>query len=375
MAKAKDKYDDVEFVRDEVTQIYEAGRGNLADVLYRELIVNALKCKRDTLDILDLKVLSRAMAEFRYAARVFRPYRTIRKVSIFGSARTPEDDPYFKYAVEFARLLAEEEFMAITGAAEGIMKAGNVGAGAERSFGVNILLPFEQAANVIIGDDPKLVTFKCFFIRKIFFLMEAHAVALFPGGFGTHDEGFETLTLIQTGKTPPMPFLLMEIPGQDYWHNYDKFIREQLLGRSLISPEDLSLYKIIESPEEGVACIKSYYSTYHSIRHVRGKLVIRLEHALAGGGDKARVYAIVRDLVMKADPVPVRVEKEDLLGAFACFWPVKLGLGWDTRLMFPLVRGRGARRTVRRGDNVRNGRRRLNMRVRGRVAALDEVRG
>jgi hypothetical protein len=283
--KEKDKYDDLDFVRDEVTHIYEAaregGRADLSNVLYRELVVNALKCKRDALDILDLKVLSRAMAEFRYAARVFKPYRTIRKVSIFGSARTPEDDPYYRYAVEFARLLAREQFMVITGAAEGIMKAGNVGAGADQSFGVNILLPFEQAANVIIGDDPKLVTFKYFFIRKLFFVMEAHAVALFPGGFGTHDEGFETLTLIQTGKTPPMPLLLMELPGEDYWRNYDAFVRDQLLGRGLISPEDLSLYKIIESPEEGVAWVKSYYSTYHSIRHVRGKLVIRLERDLS----------------------------------------------------------------------------------------------
>jgi predicted Rossmann-fold nucleotide-binding protein len=171
--------------------------------------------------------------------------------------------------------------MVITGAADGIMKAGNVGAGAEKSFGVNILLPFEQAANEVIGDDPKLVTFKYFFTRKIFFLMEASAVALFPGGFGTHDEGFETLTLLQTGKAPPMPFLLMELPGEDYWLNYDAFIRDQLLARGLISREDLSLYKIVESPREGVEFIKSYYSTYHSIRHVRGKLVVRLERELS----------------------------------------------------------------------------------------------
>lgn len=277
----KEKFEDIDAVVDAVKEIYAAGRGDLANVLYRELLVNSLKCRRDALDILDLKVLSRVNAEFRYAARLFKPYRYIRKVSIFGSARTPEDDPYYQMAVEFARLLAEEGFMVITGAAEGIMKAGNVGAGAEKSFGVNILLPFEQAANVVIGDDPKLVTFKYFFIRKLFFLMEAHAVALFPGGFGTHDEGFETLTLMQTGKAPPMPLLLMERPGEDYWHNYDAFVRDQLLGRGLISTEDLSLYKIFESPREGVDWVKSYYSTYHSIRHVRGKLVIRLERELS----------------------------------------------------------------------------------------------
>jgi uncharacterized protein (TIGR00730 family) len=248
--------------------------------LYTELLLNSLKCKRDELDILDLKVLSRAMAEFRYAARVFKPYRSRRKVSIFGSARTGEDNPYYGLAVDFARKLVEAGFMVITGAADGIMKAGNVGAGAENSFGVNILLPFEQAANEVIGDDPKLITFKYFFTRKIFFLMEAHAVALFPGGFGTHDEGFETLTLIQTGKAPPMPLLLMELEDETYWESYHLFIREQLLKRGLISKEDLSLYKIVKSPDEGVEWVRRFYSTYHSMRLVRNRLVIRLEREL-----------------------------------------------------------------------------------------------
>ena len=140
------------------------------------------------------------MEEFRYAARVFRPYRKLRKVSIFGSARTPSSDPYYQAAEKFAQMSVEKGFMVITGAADGIMKAGNAGAGAGNSFGANILLPFEQGANEIISDDPKLITFRYFFIRKLFFMMEADAVALFPGGFGTHDESFETLTLLQTGK-------------------------------------------------------------------------------------------------------------------------------------------------------------------------------
>lgn len=266
---------------EEVREIVSDPNPGFSTRLYTELLLNSLKCKRDELDILDLKVLSRAMAEFRYAARVFKPYRHRRKVSIFGSARTSEDDPYYKLAVDFARRLVEANFMVITGAADGIMKAGNLGAGAENSFGVNILLPFEQAANEVIGDDPKLITFKYFFTRKLFFLMEAHAVALFPGGFGTHDEGFETLTLLQTGKAPPMPFLLMEHPDEDYWESYDNFIREQLLARKLISKEDLSLYKIIKSPEEGVAWVTRFYSTYHSLRFVRSRLVIRLEKELS----------------------------------------------------------------------------------------------
>lgn len=277
---ARKEFDTPQRVIDEVRALYADPDPDLSTRLVRELIVHALKCRRDELEVLDLKVLSRAMAEFRYAARVFKPYRDRRKVSIFGSARTPENDPYYKMAVEFAGLLAESGFMVITGAAEGIMKAGNQGAGADASFGVNILLPFEQAANTIIGDDPKLITFKYFFTRKIFFLMEASAVALFPGGFGTHDEGFETLTLIQTGKAQPMPFLLMELPGETYWESFDRFIREELLERKLISERDLQLYKIVHSPQDGVDYVKRFYSVYHSARQVRDKLVVRLEKEL-----------------------------------------------------------------------------------------------
>jgi uncharacterized protein (TIGR00730 family) len=275
------KYDSIDEILEEVRRIFETSDDDLKSILYREILVNALKVKRDELGTLDLKVISRALIEVRYAARVFKPYRASRKVSIFGSARTPEDDPRYQMAVEFARLLAEDDFMVITGAADGIMKAGNVGAGAEKSFGVNILLPFEQAPNEIVADDPKLITFKYFFTRKLFFLMEAHAVALFPGGFGTQDEGFETLTLVQTGKAPPMPLLLMELPGEEYWVNWDKFVRGQMLERGLISEEDVSIYKIFNTAQEGVDWVKFYYSTYHSMRLVRRRLVVRLEKELA----------------------------------------------------------------------------------------------
>jgi len=170
--------------------------------------------------------------------------------------------------------------MVITGAAEGIMRAGIEGARPEHSFGVNILLPSEQVPARVIQDDPKLVTFKYFFTRKVFFVMEADAIALFPGGFGTHDEGFEVLTLLQTGKAPPMPVVLVELPGEQYWETWDQFIRDQLLARAFIRPEDLSFYKIIRSPEQAADWIASYYSTYHSMRQVRNRLVIRLEKEL-----------------------------------------------------------------------------------------------
>jgi uncharacterized protein (TIGR00730 family) len=283
MANNTNKYDSLDFILEEVTRIYDAADGDLKSHLHREILINALKTKRDDLGTLDLKVISRALGEVRYAARIFKPYRHKRKVSIFGSARTPEDDASYQMAVKFSAMLAAEDFMVITGAADGIMKAGNVGAGAENSFGVNILLPFEQAPNEIVADDPKLITFKYFFTRKLFFLMEAHAVALFPGGFGTQDEGFETLTLVQTGKAPPMPLILMELPGSDYWVKWDEFVRGPMLERGLISPADVSIYKIFNSPEEGVDWVRFYYSTYHSMRQVHRRLVVRLEKELTDG--------------------------------------------------------------------------------------------
>ena len=251
---------------------------DLRSHLNKDIVMHALNCQN--LDILDLKMIDRVMAEFQHAASVFKPYRSVRKVSIFGSARVGEDNPYYDLAVKFGRTMTEKGFMVITGAADGIMRAGIEGARPENSFGVNILLPSEQTAAKVIQDDPKLVTFKYFFTRKVFFVMEADAIALFPGGFGTLDEGFEVLTLLQTGKAPPMPVVLMELPGEEYWETWDKFIRQQLLDRKFIDHEDLALYKIMHSPEEAADWIKFYYSTYHSMRQVYNRLVIRLEKEL-----------------------------------------------------------------------------------------------
>jgi hypothetical protein len=288
--------DSLEDILSQVREIYTQGKNDLRWMLYRELITTSLKFKRDELNILDLKVMNRTMAEFRHASRVFKPYRGMRKVSIFGSARTPENDPYYLAAVDFSRLLVQKGFMVITGGADGIMKAGNVGAGAEKSFGANILLPAEQGSNDIIATDPKLINFRYFFTRKLFFIMEAHAVALFPGGFGTHDEGFEALTLLQTGKSPLIPLVLVELPGEDYWESWEQFIIKQMLRRKLISEDDLSLYQIVHSPEEGVAWICNFYSNYHSMRLVGDKLVIRLENEL-GDEDIEHLNNSFADLV------------------------------------------------------------------------------
>ena len=251
---------------------------DLRSYLNKDIVLNALNCQN--LDILDLKMIDRVIAEFKHAAEIFKPYRSVRKVSIFGSARVADDNPYYDLALKFGKAMAAKKYMTITGAADGIMRAGIEGARPENSFGVNILLPSEQAPAKVIQDDPKLVTFKYFFTRKVFFVMEADAIALFPGGFGTQDEGFEVLTLLQTGKAPPMPVVLMELPGEAYWETWDKFIRQQLLARGFIDREDLSFYKILHSPEEAADWIVSYYSTYHSMRQVYSRLVIRLQKEL-----------------------------------------------------------------------------------------------
>ena len=310
------KLDTTSQILDEAKEIAEFEGRDLRQWLYKEILLNALKCKRDELDILDLKIISRAVDEFRYAARVFKPYRSVRKISIFGSARIPEDDPHYEMASNLGQMMTKQGFMTITGAASGIMKAGIDGAGAENSFGVNILLPFE-GPNGVMQDDPKLVTFRFFFTRKVFFVMEADACALFPGGFGTQDEGFEVLTLMQTGKARPMPLVLMEIPGDDYWGSWDRFVKDQLLTRGYISPEDLSLYKIVNSAEEAANWINHYYSTYHSVRQVRDTLVIRLEKELSQDhinqlnnsfGDLVKTGEIV-----KSPPLPQEEDEPDLM--------------------------------------------------------------
>ena len=314
--REKMKLDTVEEIVFEAKEVAEYEGRDLRLWLYREILLNALKFKRDNLDILDLKIANRALDEFRYAARVFKPYRSIRKVSIFGSARTPEDDPHYKLAADFSRRMVQEQFMAITGAAAGIMKAGIDGAGPENSFGVNILLPFETLSGVM-QDDPKLVTFRFFFTRKISFVMEADACALFPGGFGTQDEGFEVLTLLQTGKAQPMPLVLMELPDDNYWETWDRFVGDQMLDRGLISREDLSFYKIAHPAQEAVDWIKSYYSTYNSVRQVRGTLVMRLERELSDD-HVAALNDTFSDLVetgkiAKSGPLPQEKDQPELL--------------------------------------------------------------
>lgn len=258
-----------------------AAEDDEARALAAEICRTADKMLRDRASVADLKLVSRALKEMRWAFHVFSRYRHIRKVSTFGSARTPEDAPAYRQAREFSRRLAERGFMVITGAGPGIMRACQEGSGRARSFGINIRLPFEQQANEFIHSDPKLVNFKYFFTRKLLFVKEADAIALFPGGFGTHDEGFESLTLLQTGKAKPMPVVFIDAPGGSYWQTWHRYVEEHLLGAGLISPSDLRLYRITDQVDEAVEEIVHFYRRYHSCRFVGEHLVIRMKEPLS----------------------------------------------------------------------------------------------
>ncbi len=249
--------------------------------LIQQIRETADKLLRDGATRGDIKLLSTALKELRYAFKVFTPYRHLRKVTVFGSARLPSSNPAYTSAVEFSRRIAESGWMVVTGAASGIMEAGHVGAGREKSIGVNILLPFEQEANPIIRGDLKLMHLKYFFTRKLLFVKECDAVALFPGGFGTQDECFEVLTLVQTGKSQIFPIVMVDEPGGDYWLRWREYIEDELLERRLISPADMSLFKVTDSVDEAVAEVMQFYRVYHSMRYVHGDLLLRLQHKLS----------------------------------------------------------------------------------------------
>lgn len=248
--------------------------------IIREMILSALKAGHDIDYLADLKLIRTTMKEMRFTNKVFGPYRHRRKVTIFGSARNEPDEDIYQKCVRFSRLLADRGYMAITGGGGGIMQAGNEGAGPENSFAVNIRLPFEQDTNPVMTDSERVIMYQYFFNRKVAFLKEADAVALFPGGFGTLDEAMETLTLVQTGKNPPIPLILIDSDEGDYWEKWFAFIKDTLLPKGLISGEDFSLFTITRDPEEAAQVIDDFYRVYHSGRYVGETLVLRLNKPL-----------------------------------------------------------------------------------------------
>ena len=251
--------------------------------LLHEILTTAVKLGNETIDKGDLKLVNNTLKELRYSFKIFTPYRNVKKVIIFGSARSPKTSPEYKMAEEFAQKLTAKGYMIVTGGGPGVMEAGNKGAEAGKEFALNIRLPFEQKPNPYIDEKDKIINFKYFFTRKLVFVKETDATALFPGGFGTHDEGFEVLTLIQTGKSKPRPVILMEPKGSTYWDAWKRYVVEHLLKNGFISKEDLSLFRIARTADEGIKYIESFYRAYHSIRYVSGLTVIRLNKELSAG--------------------------------------------------------------------------------------------
>jgi len=324
----KPRYIDVELHHRIQELIAYKGGGANADIV-EDVISNALKLLTDVQDRGDARVIRSTVRELRHAFRLFAPYGNRRKVTIFGSARTRPEHPEYQQAVEFAREIADAGFMVITGAGPGIMQAGHEGAGPDMSFGANIRLPWEQSANPIIENDKKLITFKYFFTRKLTFIRNADAVVLFPGGFGTMDEGFEALTLMQTGKGRLMPLVLLDRPNGTYWKTWDKNNREHLLRSQLVSQDDLTLYHIAETPKEAVRFITRFYRNFHSMRFVRDLLVIRLKHTPT----PSAIEAINEDFadIITGEPAcvsgPTPEEREDN----DCVNFPRITLGFDRR--------------------------------------------
>ncbi len=263
-----------------ISRLIEETGGVHHPAIVKEMLLATLKIGQDVDYLADLKLINSTLREMRYTARVFSPYRSRKKVTIFGSARTEPHEEMYQKCVRFSRRLADSNYMVITGGGPGIMQAGNEGAGSENSFAVNIRLPFEQKPNPVMYRNPRLVTYKYFFNRKVAFVKEADAIVVFPGGFGTLDEAMEVFTLIQTGKTSPKPLILMD--DQDgYWEKFFHFVKVSLLVKGFISGEDFSLFTITRDEQEALEVINTFYHNYHSLRFIENRLVIRLNKSLS----------------------------------------------------------------------------------------------
>jgi len=285
--------------------------------IVRDMILAALKAGQENSETVDLKLMSSTLKEMRYTAKVFGAYRKARKVTVFGSARTSPEHPIYQMARQFGRRLAESGFMVISGGGLGIMRAVSEGAGHENSFGVNIRLPYERNSGQG-SNSPRDITYKYFFNRKVAFIKEACAVALFPGGFGTMDEAMETLTLLQTGKRYPIPVVLVDEPGDRYWSGWLDFLKNHLLPAGYISESDFSLFEHVHSVDEALSAINGFYRRYHSLRYIKDKLVFRLKSDI--GGSKIRELRRSFSDIIIADgdmvssgPLPQESDEPDII--------------------------------------------------------------
>ena len=285
--------------------------------IVREMILAALKAGQEDDSKAGLKLMNATLKEMRFTSKVFGPYKDVKKVTVFGSARTEQHEPEYDMARRLGRKLAEAGYMVITGGGPGIMHAVNEGAGPEHSFGVSIRLPFEQKSNPVLRGNPRNINYKYFFNRKVAFLKEADAVVLFPGGFGTLDEAMETLTLVQTGKRNPLPLVLFDVPKDSYWAKWLEFCKEELLARGLISKTDFGLFDLVHSVDEAFKKIDRFYYRYHSLRYVEGQLAIRLNSTLDGQKVKDLKESFSDILTPKGDlhlsgPLPIEKDEPEI---------------------------------------------------------------
>lgn len=264
-----------------INELVKKSSSGETEHLLHEILTTAVKLGRESSDKGDLKLVNNVLKELRYAFKVFSPYREVKKAIIFGSARSKKTSAAYKMAEELAKRLSQKGFMIVTGGGPGVMEAGNKGALSGMEFALNIRLPFEQKPNPYIDEKDKLINFKYFFTRKLIFVKETDATALFPGGFGTNDEGFEMLTLIQTGKSKPRPIVLIEPKGSTYWAAWKRFVDTQLVKNGFINKNDLGLFRIVKSVDEAVEYINDFYKVYHSIRYVGGMTVLRLNYKIS----------------------------------------------------------------------------------------------
>ena len=306
---ALSRFDNQSPLASELTKLIE----QLPDNQYGKIIERSLsvvmRLASEEVDRLDWKILAASLEDLEQGFQRFYPYRHVRKITIFGSARIAPDSPEYLMAADFARHVTQLGFMVVTGGGGGIMQAGNEGAGRDKSFGLNIQLPFEQGTNPFIEGDEKSINFKYFFTRKLFFLRESDALALFPGGFGTQDEAFESLTLCQTGRYGPVPLVLIDKPGGDYWLSWNDYICKHLVERGLVSPSDPHLYTITDNLDVACEAIRDFYRVYHSSRYVGDQFVIRLNLELSDE-DVAQLNEDFQDIVVKG-----RIEKSRALPA------------------------------------------------------------
>ena len=295
-------------------EIVAALDGSDSELVF-EILATAVRLAGGPITRLDRKIVNSALKEMRYSFSIFGSYQGVRKVTIFGSSRVEHGQPEYELAASFAKEIVARGWMVMTGAGPGIMEAGHEGAGRERSFGVGIRLPFEAKANPVISGDPKLINFKYFFTRKLMFIKEADAFVLLPGGFGTLDEAFELLTLVQTGKSDMHPIVMLDPPGSTYWSSFERYLRGELLARGYIDEQDLSLYCCTQSVDDAVAEIERFYRVYHSQRFVRDRLVIRL-NAMPTEESLGILQEEFRDLLRKplqtVGPSPGEVADNDV---------------------------------------------------------------